>query len=89
MRSTPPPEGRILFFKGISIRKKNAACLVGVGGRGNIFEELLCARHCAPLLHVYNTHTRDIQLCKRIDIYIKDLGQCLAHNKCYVSVSYC
>lgn len=68
MRSTPTPEGRILFFKGIRIRRKIAACLVGVEGRGNIFEELLCTRHCAPLLHVYNTHTTDIQLSKRIDI---------------------
>lgn len=53
----PPQEGRTFFFKGISVRSKNAACLIGVEGRGNIFEELLSARHYALLLHVYNTYT--------------------------------
>lgn len=55
---TPPPPGRILYFKGINIRIKNTFCLVrDKGGGNNIFEETLCARHYAPtMFYIYNIH---------------------------------
>lgn len=57
MRSTPSPEGRTLFFKGISIRRKNAACLVGWR-----VEEIFLKNYYVPgtVLHCYmcTTHTQ-------------------------------
>lgn len=49
----PRPPGRVRNFKGISMRSKNAFCLVGEEGGRNVTEELLCAGHYAPPIYVY------------------------------------